>query len=258
MNQLTENLKNLTTENINVNNKQCDILFILGSGASVDSGLPTYRGPTGIYKDEFDPEKYFSNLNINNDIDKVWDYFRPLLKASINATPGPTYNIMKKIIDKFPKSAIITQNVDGLAYKMIDNIPLVEIHGNNRRMKCMHKKCEKIHDININKPFCECGYWCRPDITCYGEMLDIKKMTDCYKVSKKFYKYVIVIGTTIQFSYLKEFLNNAKRRFAKVIHINPDDSYEYHIKKNERWIKETAFNGLTQFYDEIINDTNQL
>jgi hypothetical protein len=78
-------------------------------------------------------------------------------------------------------------------------------------------------------------------------------MTECYKVSKKFYKYVIVIGTTIQFSYLKDFINNAKRRFAKVIHINPDDSYEYHIKKNENWIQNNSFDGLTEFYNEIIN-----
>ncbi len=250
---MNNKFENLTTDNNNVNNKDCDILFILGSGASVDSGLPTYRGPTGIYKDEFDPEKYFSKLNINQDIDKVWDYFRPLLKASINAKPGPTYELISKIITQFPKSAIITQNVDGLAYKMINNIPLVEIHGNNRRMKCMHKKCAKIHNINIDNPICDCGYWCRPDITCYGEMLDMKKMTDCYKVSKKFYKYVIVIGTTIQFSYLKDFINNAKRRFAKVIHINPDDSYKYHIKNNENWIKNNSFDGLTEFYNEIIN-----
>jgi NAD-dependent SIR2 family protein deacetylase len=33
--------------------------FKLGSGASADSGLPTYRGPNGIYNDNYDPESYY-------------------------------------------------------------------------------------------------------------------------------------------------------------------------------------------------------
>ncbi len=73
----------------------------------------------------------------------------------------------------------------------------------------------------------------------------------CCKLSKKFYKYVIIIGTTLQFPYLNKLKNNPKCRYAKIIHINPDDNYDI-IKKNEIWIKETSYDGLKQFLDKNI------
>jgi hypothetical protein len=71
----------------------------------------------------------------------------------------------------------------------------------------------------------------------------------CCILSKKFFKYVIIIGTTLQFSYLKKFKNNAKCRYAKVIHINQDDNYDI-VRKNEIWIKETSYDGLKKFLSE--------
>jgi NAD-dependent SIR2 family protein deacetylase len=90
------------------------------------------------------------------------------------------------MITKFPKSAIITQNIDGLATKIIDNIPVIEIHGNNRWIKCIDKKCGKIYEININKLYCICGYWCRPDIVVYGEKLAPKNYMQFCILSKNF------------------------------------------------------------------------
>jgi len=256
MKSLNNSFNNLNTGNVPETKK--DILFILGSGASVDSGLPTYRGPNGIYKDEDYPEKYFQNINFNNilniwnvpEIEKVWDFFRDLYITSFNKDLGPTYKEIENIITKYPNSCIITQNIDGLALKLNCNIPIIEIHGNNRNMMCMNKKCKKINKINIDNPYCECKSYCRPDIVCYGEELDSKKVEQCCKETKKFYKYVVIIGTTLQFDYLKRFIQNAKRRFAKVIHINPDKNYVENVGKNEIWIKDNALEGLKYFQNK--------
>jgi len=227
-----------------------DILFILGSGASVDSGLPTYRGPEGIYtSSDLDPEDYFSKINIAKDIDKVWDFFRPLYKQISKATPGLTYTKLAEVLEKHPNSTIITQNIDGLAQQIIKTIPIIEVHGTSKTMTCMNKHCMSKHNVNLDKPECSCGYWCRPDIVCYGENLDPRALRDCFIQSKKAYKYVTIIGTTVQFSYLVAFIHNAKRKGAKVIHINPDSDYGLTIKKNEISIRATAFDGLVQFME---------
>jgi len=226
-----------------------DILFILGSGTSVDSGLHTYRGHSGIYKDDDYPENYFKNININKDIDKVWDFFKDLYITSCDV--GSTYKEIEKLIEKYPKSCIITQNIDNLINCInLKDIPVIEIHGNNKNMICMNKKCGKINVVDINSPYCDCKYYCRPDIVCYGESLDKKKVEKCCKETKKFYKYVLIIGTTLQFDYLKTFIHNAKKRFAKVYHINPDNNYQKNIGKNEYWIKANAYEGLKYFYDK--------
>lgn len=161
-------------------NNHYDILFILGSGAS---GLYTYRGPNGIYNDnKFDPEIYFKRPYT---IEKVWQFFSPLLESTFNATIGPTYELINEVVRKYPKSVIINQNIDGLAVKSIDSIPVIELHGNNRNMKCLNTKCGKINEININKPYCICGSICRPDIVIYGENLDKKNFMKCCIYSKK-------------------------------------------------------------------------
>ncbi len=246
--------------NINFNTRDDikDFLIILGSGASVDSGLPTYRGPEGIYtNDDFDPETFFSKISIKNDIDKIWDFFNPLLKQTIQCSPGPTYTAIDDLLKKYPNSFIITQNIDGLIYKVIDESKFVEIHGNNRNMICVNKNCQLIQPININKPSCDCGFWCRPDIVCYGESLDTKKVQKCNIETKKFYKYVLVIGTTLQFGYLKTFVENAKRRFAKVIHINPDTNYITNVRDNEYWIKMDSKSGIKMVVDVLDKHINK-
>ncbi len=84
----------------------------------------------------------------------------------------------------------------------------------------------------------------------------------CNIETKKFYKYVLVIGTTLQFGYLKTFVENAKRRFAKVIHINPDKNYMSNVRDNEYWIKMDSESGIkivTDVLDKLINkyDSNK-
>ncbi len=228
-----------------------DILFILGSGASVDSGLPTYRGPSGIYNGDFSPEQFFSDIDIEKDIDKVWDYFRPLLISSISANPGPTYSKIKEILELYPKSSIITQNIDGLIAKALDSskVPIVELHGNNRNMICLN--CNLKMPINLDNLYCHsCGNKCRPDITCFGESLDNDKFQKCIDESVKKYKYIIVLGTTLRFRYLKYFISNALTKSSKIIHINPDDDYIDSFNINNPvniWIKLKSVEGLEDF-----------
>ena len=230
-------------------------LFILGSGASVDSGLPTYRGPNSLHTT--DPETYFEGIDIREDVMKVWSYFEGLLKASIQATPGPTYELIKELLNEYPGSCVITQNIDGLLSSMLgqeDQSLVIELHGNNRNMICLNPSCGKIQPLKLSDPKCKsctdkCGYapWCRPDIVCYGESLDPQIIQRANILSKQQYSHVLVIGTTLQFSYLNRLINNAKQRGAQVMHINPDDDYHTNVKQNELWMKTTAYQGLLQF-----------
>ena len=204
-------------------------LFILGAGASADSGLPVYRG------NGTDPENY---LSLSSSMNTVWDYLTPLYEAIKSHTPGPTYDALKR----FPDSLILTQNID--RYALSTGIKTVEIHGVHDSMSC--KSCKKKVVTDLSKRKCECGGDYRPDITLYGEDLDPLKCHEVYCfIAWSKPKRVVIIGTSIQFGYLKEFIHKAKQHGAKIIHINPDPNYAENVGYNEIWHKVPAVDGMS-------------
>ncbi len=233
-----------------------EIFFILGAGASRDSDLPTYRGPEGFYTDkDEDPSDVLNPWILKNDPMKVWDFITPLYQKikDVKNHPGPTYQILKKIgsDDRFEGSFILTQNVDGLA--LSTNLPVIEIHGNMRKMWCM--ECGLVKDVNLGNLFCDCkqgnnGYF-RPDIVLFNEPLSKYECEKVYRLIKGRPKYVVIVGTTLQFPYLRHLIGKAKKYGGKVVHINPDDNYKPNIRNNEEWIKENSEDGLTKFLERF-------
>ena len=142
----------------------------------------------------------------------------------------------------------MTQNIDGYASK-IKNIPIIEIHGNHEFMSCI--ECCTQYKSNPDDFMCKCGSPCRPDVVLYGEDLPDKKVHQTYKLLKRKYKYIMIIGTSLQFPYLREFINKAKQKGAKVIHINPDEDYSSNVRDGEIWLRCDATTGLKTFLNFI-------
>jgi NAD-dependent deacetylase len=223
------------------------IFFILGAGASVDSGLKTYRG---LNSDNINYDDIVSFLDGNKWEENkfhIWNYYENFYKDVIKNKLGETYKLIEKICEKFPDSFVLTQNVDGFIKQI--NIPSVEIHGTVYKMKCII--CKKIYDVNFENKYCSCGELCKPDIVLYNDNLEKNKIQDVFKLIKlKKPQYLIAIGTTMQFTYLKSFITHSNIPKINRYYINPDCDYECDIK--EKFICETAYDGLLKFI-EIIN-----
>ena len=191
-------------------------LYLLGAGASIDSGLVTYRGTNGI-------NTSYKNMT-------TLSSFKYLEKKIKNNKPGLTYDIINRISP--PNSMIITQNIDGYAHST--DLKIIDIH--------MHEGYELVYE----------------NIVQIGQNVSKNKMMNINKFIKhKKPRYMIVIGTSLQFPYLREIINKTKR-YAKIIHINPDPDYKYNIRKNEYWIKDNASNGLLKLPEFIENNNIKL
>ena len=238
-----------------------DYLFILGAGASVDSGLYTYRGENS--------NKTFISASVNDDIETIWNSFGPLFNIIKKCNPGETYNLINKIVLENPKSVILTQNVDGYILSSFNSLNIqsevIELHGNINYSYC--KKCNKKYQTNPNNIFC-CGDSIIPNIILFGEDLNKNVIIKAKKLCKNKYKAIIIIGTTLQFPYLRQLISLAKGYNSKVIHINPDLDYNTpiykfvnysslgkKIKKNnnvrndEIWIQKNAAEGLKEYFN---------
>lgn len=225
----------------NAENADRLLFFILGAGASFDSGLPTYRGPDGLYNDEKLKERPEDILSIYTPIEKVWDFIKPLYENIAITHPGPTYDLIKKLGQRYKGSFILTQNIDGHA--LTTDLPVVEIHGTYKTMTCC--KCNNTRTVCFDDLICACTGQYRPNIVLYGQSLPKRELQDIYTLIKRCPTDVIVIGTTLQFPYLRHLIAKAKSKGAHVTHINPDDDYiEKVMQHNETWHKVSAVEGL--------------
>ena len=214
------------TQTITSNNS---ILFVLGAGASVSSGLRTYRGPTGIYPKNV--EQILCPEMLNGDPGRVWEEIRnTILKNQNQMTIGPTYHSLKKFADRFPKSMFVTQNVDGLIRQVgIPDDRICELHGELRTMKCMNTRCKTVQPINWESQACtQCGTWCRPSVVLFGENINPDHFKWIkHEIRRTRPRYVIVVGTTLMFPYLKHFVQDVKScggGEVLVLNINPDST----------------------------------
>lgn len=154
------------------------IVVLTGAGVSVASGLPTYRGPEGLWQNE-DIALYAVGETFQRDPLSVWNAFGEIREKVLAAKPNAAHEALARLESRLEFNqdlTIITQNVDGL-HQAAGSSRVIELHGNVLRTRCTREKCpsEPFHDerTSFNRlPICEvCGGVLRPDIILFGEML---------------------------------------------------------------------------------------
>ena len=105
-----------------------NVVVLTGAGISAESGVPTFRGEGGLWRnfraeELATPEAFESNPKL------VWEWYdwrRQLLKP---LKPNKGHEVIARFENRFPEFLLITQNVDGL-HQMAGNKKMVELHGN--------------------------------------------------------------------------------------------------------------------------------
>src|SRR5215210_2125765 len=134
------------------------VVVFTGAGISADSGIPTFRGPNGLWRD-FRAEDLATPDAFHRDPLLVWEWYewrRELIrKAKSNAA--------HEAVARLPDAVVVTQNVDGLhARAGAPNI--FELHGNIFRVRCTKEQRVEMHEQAFAQlpPLCECGALLRP------------------------------------------------------------------------------------------------
>lgn len=204
------------------------VFFLLGAGASVDSGMKTYRGgEEAMLKPTQTPPTSSASLDSDIGMEIMWEHLDELRKMRDNATLGPTYDrICEEMKAHSGNGLIVTQNVDSLV-KKIDAIT-IELHGTLDTCSCM--SCKKQYPVSNTKHKCiECGAWLRPDIVLLGEQVDSKQFIRIFTwISRNKPTVCYVIGTTLQFDYLHDIIFKCRKNGARIVHINTDNEYCWH------------------------------
>lgn len=143
------------------------VVVFTGAGVSADSGIPTFRGASGLWK-HFRAEELATPEAFARDPALVWEWYEWRRGLIQSAQPNAAHTSIARL----PAAVVVTQNVDGL-HARAGSKDVVELHGNILRVRCMREGTvtSRPEPLNEIPPHCRCGALLRPDVVWFGEPL---------------------------------------------------------------------------------------
>ena len=260
------------------------ILVITGAGVSAESGIPTFRGKDGYWRN-LDPAKLATPEAFAKNPKLVWEWYRERRQRIRSAQPNPAHQAIVKLA-AHSEFLLVTQNVDDLHLRAksegqrLSRDKIVQIHGDIFETRC--SRCDFVnpgrdgspeppgsqcnsgrltpiaptsaHNSNDEPDLTkcpDCGELMRPGVVWFGEQLDPRKIerVEDY-LARASCDIVIVAGTTAAFGYIIDWALRARAPNGQLIEVNPNPT------PLSRWamhsIREPAGSALPRLVDELL------
>jgi NAD-dependent deacetylase len=198
------------------------LIALTGAGHSVESGIPDFRSPGGLW-DKFDPEEYAHINSFKRNPEKIWDMMFALRDITDNAKYNPAHRALALLEEKGYLKAVITQNIDNL-HQQAGSRNVIEFHGNATRYECVKCGNEYSSDIIALKdrkpPRCrKCDFILKPGFVFFGETIPQAALSESHRLAG-IADAILVIGTSAVVYPAASIPYMAKRNGAKVIELN--------------------------------------
>ena len=215
--------------------RETRITVLTGAGVSAASGVPTFRGADGLWKN-FRPETLATAEAFGRDPKLVWEWYawrRSLIAA---CDPNPAHRVLAEWSLRFPNFKLITQNVDGLhesafakaAARQAGPSDVIRLHGSIWEVSCWEgcaKSPARWRDETLSfaelPPRCpHCGGMVRPGVVWFGETLEsdvVQQASDATECD-----VFITVGTSAIVYPAAGFITAARQNGAFTVEINPE------------------------------------
>jgi len=196
------------------------VTVLTGAGISAESGVPTFRGSGGIWRN-YQVTDVATPQAFARDPELVWEFYNWRRDLISKVTFNPGHKALVKLERHVNDFTLITQNVDGL-HKEAGSRRLLEIHGNLWEVKCT--KCGQLtmdRSLNMGKlPKCtKCGGLLRPNVVWFGESLDPDITHKAIEASQNC-ELMLIVGTSGVVQPAASLASQAKAEGAVVAEIN--------------------------------------
>jgi NAD-dependent SIR2 family protein deacetylase len=265
------------------------VLVITGAGVSAESGIPTFRGKGGYWRN-FDAAKLATPEAFKRDPKLVWEWYRERRQRIRNAMPNAAHEAIAKLRRHADEFLLVTQNVDDLhARAGLPNEKMVQIHGDIFVTRC--SRCDFSHEgrgsssafaaLRRDKPEppnhhavqqhsgrlrsiapnsedlvpiprCpKCAALMRPGVVWFGEQLSWNQIqrVETFLDSGPC-DVVIVAGTTATFGYIIDWALRASRDGAELVEVNPEETPLSRFAT--RLVREPAAIALPRIVNDLI------
>jgi NAD-dependent deacetylase len=254
------------------------VLVLTGAGVSPESGIPTFRGMDGYWRN-LDPTTLATPEAFARDPQLVWDWYRERRQRIRNARPNAAHEAVARLAQRTDEFLLVTQNVDDLHTRA--GIPaqrMVQIHGDIFVTRC--SRCEfserggvgspephmrgRLRSIaptsenDVNLPRCaDCHALMRPGVVWFGEQLSRNELERIENfIDGGSCDVVIVAGTTATFGYIMNWALRASRDGAELIEVNPEATPLSQFAT--RLVREPAAIALPKLVEEFTASSPQI
>jgi NAD-dependent protein deacetylase/lipoamidase len=204
------------------------VLVLTGAGVSAESGIPTFRGKDGYWRN-LDPAKLATPEAFARDPKLVWEWYRERRQRIRNAQPNAAHEAIGRLAKHADEFLLVTQNVDHLhARAGLPEETMVQIHGDifvTRCSRCDFSVLERDEERKEIPRCANCAALMRPGVVWFGEQLpwsEVQRVENF--LDRGSCDVVIVAGTTATFGYIIDWALRASRDGGELIEVNPEET----------------------------------
>ncbi|HTP59862.1 MAG TPA: Sir2 family NAD-dependent protein deacetylase [Spirochaetia bacterium] len=202
-----------------------------GAGISVESGIPPFRGPGGLWN-TYDPRMLELDAFLAHP-ENAWPVIKEIFYDHFGkAKPNDAHRVLAWLEKRGPGAdglgrlkCLITQNIDNLHY-LAGSRAIVEFHGNSRLLLCLDcgKRVEaRPYLLSVLPPRCSCGGLYKPDFIFFGEGIPPEAHRRSELEAGKS-DVMLIVGSTGEVYPAALVPRWAKEAGAAIIEINPAES----------------------------------
>lgn len=195
------------------------IAVLTGAGISAESGVPTFRGSGGLWR-QFRAQDLATPEAFARDPELVWQWYDWRRSILAEKKPNPGHLALVELEQRVPHFTLITQNVDGL-HEAAGSRSVLPVHGsiwNLRCTACRRQWLDRQVPLAI-PPHCECGAIARPGVVWFGENLPLH-IWNAAEEAVASSEVFLVVGTSAIVYPAAGLVPLARSSNAKVIEIN--------------------------------------
>ena len=204
------------------------ITVMTGAGVSAASGVPTFRGPGGLWK-SYRAEELATPHAFARDPRLVWEWYNWRREVIAKCDPNPAHLVLAAWGRRYPGFVLITQNVDGL-HERAGTERVIRFHGSIWEVVCWDR-CgsspprwtDRTVPFPAIPPRCpHCGGLIRPGVVWFGEGIDSEVMELSAAATRC--DIFITAGTSSIVYPAAGLHHSAKASGAFTVEINPDET----------------------------------
>jgi len=201
------------------------VVVLTGAGVSAESGVPTFRGTGGLWRD-FRATDLATPQAFRRDPRLVWEFYDWRRDVIAACEPNPAHHTIALMEQTLPDFTLITQNVDGL-HQRAGSQNVLTLHGDIWIVRCT--TCDyrsQDHRVPLPEipPRCpRCESLLRPDVVWFGETLDADVLQRAWTAASRA-GLMLVVGTSALVQPAASLPLLAQENGAMLIEVNPDET----------------------------------
>ncbi len=224
------------------------VLVLTGAGVSADSGLATFRGADGLWRN-YRAQELATPEAFARDPRLVWEWYGMRREAAASCEPNAAHLALARFAIERDGITIVTQNVDGLHTRAAEMLAVeqppagegrvvradenkaarlpLELHGCLFRVRCTQCEARYGHREPIDAsavntlPTCRsCSSMLRPDIVWFGEPLG-QAIEIAFSVAQEA-DLCLVVGTSAVVQPAASIATVVRQAGGSIVEVNPE------------------------------------